>query len=246
MLITSLVMSLNQLLPVAILLILLQVVAKQSLMKLLGGLILGIGLSFLFVKSAPLMSPLFDYQGLEYAQIGLCILIFISALYYAIKQATAAFMIAIISVMTLYLSHYIIYLIGFWQSNEAAQSLFIGTFLGLGICSSFSVLLYFLLSAIKQRFGLTPLLVLLALNSAAKLVVALDLASQIDLIATTVTVWDLRDILTENSEFGRVLRALIGYEATPNLTSLLSYVLSSVLFLSASYFMPKSITKEKS
>jgi|TARA_B100000768_G_C11187342_1_gene335677 high-affinity iron transporter len=239
-------MSLNQLLPVAILLILLQVVAKQSLMKLLGGLILGIGLSFLFVKSAPLMSPLFDYQGLEYAQIGLCILIFISALYYAIKQATAAFMIAIISVMTLYLSHYIIYLIGFWQSNEAAQSLFIGTFLGLGICSSFSVLLYFLLSAIKQRFGLTPLLVLLALNSAAKLVVALDLASQIDLIATTVTVWDLRDILTENSEFGRVLRALIGYEATPNLTSFLSYVLSSVLFLSASYFIPKSITKEKS
>ncbi|MDP2563862.1 iron transporter [Pseudoalteromonas marina] len=246
MLITSLVMSLNQLLPVAILLILLQVVAKQSLMKLLGGLILGIGLSFLFVKSAPLMSPLFDYQGLEYAQIGLCILIFISALYYVIKQATAAFMIAIISVMTLYLSHYIIYLIGFWQSNEAAQSLFIGTFLGLGICSSFSVLLYFLLSAIKQRFGLTPLLVLLALNSAAKLVVALDLASQIDLIPTTVTVWDLRDILTENSEFGRVLRALIGYEATPNLTSFLSYVLSSVLFLSASYFIPKSITKEKS
>jgi high-affinity iron transporter len=239
-------MSLNQLLPVAILLILLQVVAKQSLMKLLGGLILGIGLSFLFVKSAPLMSPLFDYKGLEYAQIGLCILISISALFYAIKQATAAFMIAIISVMTLYLSHYIIYLIGFWQSNEAAQSLFIGTFLGLGICSSFSVLLYFLLSAIKQRFGLTPLLVLLALNSAAKLVVALDLASQIDLIPTTVTVWDLRDILTENSEFGRVLRALIGYEATPNLTSLLSYVLSSVLFLSACYFIPKSITKEKS
>ncbi|MDA8939622.1 iron transporter, partial [Pseudoalteromonas marina] len=59
-------------------------------------------------------------------------------------------------------------------------------------------------------------------------------------------VWDLRDILTENSEFGRVLRALIGYEATPNLTSFLSYVLSSVLFLSASYFIPKSITKEKS
>jgi hypothetical protein len=77
-------MSLNQLLPVAILLILLQVVAKQSLMKLLGGLILGIGLSFLFVKSAPLMSPLFDYKGLEYAQIGLCILISISALFYAI------------------------------------------------------------------------------------------------------------------------------------------------------------------
>ncbi|WP_394186185.1 FTR1 family protein [Pseudoalteromonas tetraodonis] len=246
MLITSLVMSLNQLLPVAILLILLQVIARQGLVKVLGMLVLGVGLSFLFVKSAPLISPLFDYQGLEYTQIALCVLVFISALYYAIKQATPAFMIAIISVMTLYLSHYIIYLIGFWQNNEAAQSLFIGTFLGLGICSSFSVLLYFLLGAIKQRFGLIPLLVLLALNSAAKLVVALDLASQIDLIATTATVWDLRAILTENSEFGRVLRALIGYEATPNLTSVLSYVLSSVLFLSVCYFIPKSITKEQS
>ena len=41
MLITSLVMSLNQLLPVAILLILLQVIAKQSLVKVLGMLVLG-------------------------------------------------------------------------------------------------------------------------------------------------------------------------------------------------------------
>ena len=246
MLITSLVMSLNQLLPVAILLILLQVIAKQSLLRLLGMLGLGIGLTFLFVKSAPIISPWFDYQGLEYTQIGLCILIFFSALHYAVKQATAAFIIVIMSVMTLYLSHYIIYLIGFWQSNEAAQSLFIGTFLGLGICSSFSVLLYFLLSAIKQRFGLSPILLLLALNSAAKLVVALDLASQIDVIATTATVWDLRAILTENSEFGRMLRAFIGYEATPNLTSVLSYILSSVVFLSVCYFIPKSMAKEQS
>ena len=73
MLITSLVMSLNQLLPVAILLILLQVIAKQSLVKVLGMLVLGVGLSFLFVKSAPLISPLFDYQGLEYTQIALCV-----------------------------------------------------------------------------------------------------------------------------------------------------------------------------
>lgn len=246
MLITSLMMSLNQLLPVAILLILLQVIAKQPFTRLLAMLALGLLLSFLFVKSAPLISPLFDYQGLEYAQISLCILIFISALVYALKQKTMAFITAIMSVMTLYLSHYVIYLIGFWQSNEAAQSLFIGTFLGLGICSSFSVLLYFLLSAIKQRFGLLPLLVLLALNSAAKLLVALDLASQIDLITNTITVWDLRAILTENSELGRMLRAFVGYEATPNLLSVLSYVLSSILFLTICYFIPKSITKEQS
>ena len=68
-------------------------------------------------------------------------------------------------------------------NNEAAQSLFIGTFLGLGY--AVALLLHFLLSAINSAWAY-PLLVLLALNSAAKLG-ALDLASQIDLIATTAT-----------------------------------------------------------
>ncbi|MEI8618553.1 hypothetical protein P4S63_19560 [Pseudoalteromonas sp. B193] len=85
------------------------------------------------------------------------------------------------------LSHYIIYLTSFWQSNDAGQSLFIGTLLGVGICLSFSVLLYFLMNAIKHRFGMYPLFTLLAFNSAAKLLVALDLASQIDLITNTAT-----------------------------------------------------------
>ncbi|WP_350563464.1 hypothetical protein, partial [Psychrobacter sp. CAL346-MNA-CIBAN-0220] len=83
--------------------------------------------------------------------------------------------------------------------------------------------LYFLMNAIKHRFGMYPLFTLLAFNSAAKLLVALDLASQIDLITNTSTVWDLRDLLNENSELGRVLRALVGYEATPDLMSVLIY-----------------------
>nr|WP_306288369.1 hypothetical protein [Pseudoalteromonas sp. WY3] len=90
-----------------------------------------------------------------------------------------------------------------------------------------------------------PLFTLLAFNSAAKLLVALDLASQIDLITNTSTVWDLRDLLSENSELGRVLRALVGYEATPDLMSVLIYSTSSVLFLLICYVIPASMTKER-
>jgi len=244
MLITSLVMSLNQLLPVAILLVLLQVVKKQSALKIGSALLIGALMSFLYMQSASWVSQWFEHQGLEYSQIGLCITIFIAVLVFAIKQKSAAFYVAVISTITLYLSHYIIYLTSFWQNNDAGQSLFIGTLLGVGICLSFSVLLYFLMNAIKYRFGMYPLFIFLALNSAAKLLVALDLASQIDLVTSTATVWDLRDLLGENSELGRVLRALVGYEATPDLMSVLIYSTSSVIFLSLCYVIPASISKE--
>jgi high-affinity iron transporter len=238
-------MCLTQLLPVAILLVLLQVLVKQRTAVVWYALIIGMVMSFLYMQSASWVSQWFDHQGLEYSQIGLCILTFTAALAYGVKQKTAAFYIAIISAMALYLSHYIIYISSYWQNNEAAQSLFIGTILGVGICLSFSVLLYFFTSAIKRRFGLIPILVLLALNSAAKLLVALDLAGQLDLIANTATVWDLRHILSETSELGRMLRALVGYEATPNLVNVITYSISSVLFLSLCYFMTKSTTKER-
>lgn len=238
-------MSLNQLLPVAILLVLLQVVKKQSALKIGSALLIGALMSFLYMQSASWVSQWFEHQGLEYSQIGLCITIFIAVLVFAIKQKSAAFYIAVISTITLYLSHYIIYLTSFWQSNDAGQSLFIGTLLGVGICLSFSVLLCFLMNAIKHRFGMYPLFTLLAFNSAAKLLVALDLASQIDLITNTATVWDLRDVLSENSELGRVLRALVGYEATPDLMSVLIYSTSSVIFLSLCYVISASISKER-
>jgi len=245
MLITSLVMSLNQLLPVAILLVLLQVVKKQSALKIGAALVIGALMSFLYMQSASWVSQWFEHQGLEYSQIGLCIAIFIAVLVFAVKQQSAAFYIAVISTITLYLSHYIIYLTSFWQNNDAGQSLFIGTLLGVGICLSFSVLLYFLMNVIKHRFGMYPHFTLLAFNSAAKLLVALDLASQIDLITKTATVWDLRDLLSENSELGRVLRALVGYEATPDLMSVLIYSTSSVIFLLLCYVISASISKER-
>ena len=57
--------------------------------------------------------------------------------------------------------------------------------------------------------------------------------------------WDLRDVLSENSELGRVLRALVGYEATPDLMSVLIYSTSSVIFLSLCYVISASISKER-
>ncbi|MEI8618554.1 hypothetical protein P4S63_19565 [Pseudoalteromonas sp. B193] len=66
MLITSLVMSLNQLLPVAILLVLLQVVKKQSALKIGSALLIGALMSFLVQTVRRGWSQWFGHQGLEY------------------------------------------------------------------------------------------------------------------------------------------------------------------------------------
>ena len=66
MLITSLVMSLNQLLPVAILLVLLQVVKKQSALKIGSALLIGALMSFMYMQSASWVSKWFEHKGLEY------------------------------------------------------------------------------------------------------------------------------------------------------------------------------------
>ena len=245
MLITSLVVSLNQLLPIAILLVLLQVFAKQSAHHIWICLMVGVAMSFLYMYCALWASQWFDHKGLEYIQIAMCIAIFIAVLVFVIQQSVTAFNFAIITTIVMYLSHYVIYLNSFWKNSDAAESLFIGTFLGSGICLSFCVLLYFFMSGVKHRFGNYPILILIALNSASKLLVALDLASQIDLITNTNPIWDLRHWISEHSELGRVLRALIGYEATPDLTTVLTYIASTALFLIFFYVIPASISKER-
>ena len=55
-----------------------------------------------------------------------------------------------------------------------------------------------------------------------------------------MTVWDLRHILSEQSELGRVLRALIGYEATPNVLSVITYFASATVFILLCYHPFKS------
>lgn len=230
MLITSLLMSINQLLPVVILAVLLRLIVPLNQRQL--GLYAAIGtiISLLFVQGAASMSQLFEHRGLEFIQMLLCIMIFVAALI-SCQHNTVAAAAALIATMTLYLSHYMIYLVSFWHNKDAAEPLLLGTFLGIGICVSFGILLFFLLESVARRAKMQPLIVLLALNATAKLLIFLDLASQVDLIDVTSSYLDWRNFLAENSELGRVLKALVGYEATPSKTALWVYVIASAVFI---------------
>ena len=243
MLITSLLMSINQLLPVVILAVLLSLIVPLSQRQLSIYAVIGTLMSLVFVQAAAWVSQLFDHRGLECIQMLLCIMIFVAALM-SCQQRKMAAALALIATMTLYLSHYMIYLVSFWHSKDTAEPLILGSCLGVGICISFGVLLFFLLESIVRRAGVQPLVVLLAFNATAKLLIFLDLASQVDLLDVTSNYLDWRGFLVENSELGRVLKALVGYEATPSKTALWVYVIAAVVFIALARVLKIKKTEE--
>jgi high-affinity iron transporter len=236
-------MTINQLLPVVILAVLLSLIVPLSQRQVSIYAVIGILMSLVFVQTAAWLSQLFDHRGLEFIQMLLCIIIFVAALI-SCQQRSIAAAVALIATMTLYLSHYMIYLVSFWHSKDTAEPLILGTFLGVGICISFGVLLFFLLESITKRAGVQPLIVLLAFNATAKLLVLLDLASQVDLLDVTANYLDWRGFLVENSELGRVLKALVGYEATPSKTALWVYVVATLAFITIVRVLKIKKTKE--
>ena len=243
MLITSLLMSINQLLPVVILAVLLSLIVPLSQRQVLIHSMVGIAVSLLFVQAAAWVSQLFQHRGLEFIQMLLCVVIFVAAVL-SCRHSKMAAAVALVATMALYLSHYMIYLVSFWHSKDAAEPLLLGTFLGVGICISFGVLLFFLLESIVRRAGCQPLIVLLALNATAKLLILLDLASQIDVLDITSNYLDWRGFVVENSELGRVLKALLGYEATPSKTALWVYAIATIVFLVLARVLNVKHTKE--
>ena len=159
MLINTVLLFLHSALPLFIIisLLLLRFTAmsefKVSSKYLLIVLALAIFLVFLFNLNMEKISQLFDATGTELVfSFGFILIYFCSALIFVFDNkesylntklylALAVFLL----VFTLNGSHFILYLFSYWAQSLQLESLFIGIILGVGICVSFAILLYFLL-----------------------------------------------------------------------------------------------------
>ncbi|WMN61857.1 iron transporter (plasmid) [Pseudoalteromonas xiamenensis] len=231
MLLNTVIISINQCLPIALLWVLLRQVVSDNRIsnrQSLNATILGVGLSIVYLNLIGTVSQWFDYRGLEITQMLMLTALYIAMIMSVIHHNSRWPQFAMVIAIVVYLSNFLTYIVGF-ASAEAMQSLAIGTMLGMGICFSFSTLLYFFLANANVRALPMLLLALFALHAGSKIAIAADLGAQIDLLPTSSGVYDLRLILDEHSVVGRVLRALMGYEASPGLVSLVAYI-GSVLF----------------
>lgn len=228
MLLNTVIICINQCLPITLLWVLLKHSASyvkpdvQNAISTTWVAMIGLVLSMVYLSAASMISQWFNYTGSEMSQMLLLVLLYVSMLISLLRPTGYFPAIALVLAMVIYFSNFLTYLVGF-ASQDAFQALFIGTVLGIGICLSFSVLLYFFLAntAVK-RFSIL-FFALFALHAGSKMTVMSDLGAQIDLLPTTASLYDARLFLDEHSVFGRLLKVLMGYESNPSGLSFIAF-----------------------
>ncbi len=252
MLLSSVILVLQETLEAALLVSLLLAASQQLSHKMswviyaIGG---GLAFSLVYALEIGHVSEWFEYTGQEIVnaslQISVTLLIaictwvlvrgwtpenrqragFRSSLFTQLAAATV--MLAI----TREGSEVLIYLIGFYPIKDVFHTVTVGSFIGLGIGISVGVLIYFGIMGLQGRWQKNTMVSLLALFSGKMVSQASLQLNQADWIPSTPVGWDSSSLLSEESLTGKLLYALIGYEATPALAQIAAYAAGVILIL---------------
>ena len=257
MLISSVILVLQETLEAALLVSVLLAISSQQWNRF-AWLWLGIGggivLSFIYAGYMAEVSEWFDYVGQEVVNATLQI---VTALLIAVcnwalfrsrqfdssgelqqeNRFTSVFVVSAAGAVALATtregSEILIYLDGFLQQKEYVQAVAAGSSIGFSIGLSIGILIYFGLLNLPAKWRqLTPVM-LLALFAGNMLAQAALQLTQADWINSTRAIWDTSGWLSENSIPGQSLYALIGYEATPSAAQLSAYIGGMIMVLAS-------------
>ncbi len=217
----------------------------------IGSVVIGLLGAIILSSSMNSISQLFDGVGSEVIAATIHLLIFIvivlQIIYFlengsnTVKPVNSyLFSIGVGLVITLNGSKLLIYLKGFWDAQEAVNSILIGSILGLGISlSSALLLLYLLRSSLLTRWVKIPFVALVFATARQLSEFSLELI-QADLIPSFEPLWNSSGLISDNSELGRFLNALLGYESSPNLTQTIFYFIGIIVPIIIFYKSKKS------
>lgn len=240
MIINTVVLFLRDLLPVFILLCYLIVFFEpRAWMKPYGisGLVLGvIGTLFFFVV-AEIISEWFEGAGIEILRVFLIFVTYLSLLIsvrlFTKQQYSRKEMYILVLGIAAFLvvkgSAFLIFFDVYMQQKDNVFNIFIGCFVGLGICISFSALFIFLLTELKQKKLSVIVNVLWYLFLAGQLSHVIAYLSQVDLMEIGTPLFNLEHFIKDSSEYGHILNALFGYESSPSKTFIFVYCIAFML-----------------
>ena len=248
MLINTIILFFRDALPIFVLSTILLSILQQQGVKhhwYYLALLMSIVLSLVLLNTVNELSHVLDDTGREWFYAGsytFCYFLSLFILSQQIKlnspktlrsQAMLRFyaVMLVVIVMTLNGANFLIYITGFWSQNNASDVLITGVILGVGICASIAVLLYFFMTFIDRYFRLFRETMLIFF-SAGLLMKATNLLIQIDALPSDNFLWDSNHVILENSEVGQLVTAFFGYDATPTLLQLLLYILAIVVAFS--------------
>lgn len=132
-------------------------------------------------------------------------------------------------------SEILIYLNGYLAQDARTQAVLLGTLIGVGIGVSIGLLMFYFLFGLPLRHGVPAAVLLLALFAGNMLAQAAVQLAQADLLGGTAALWDSGGFLPEASIPGRLLYALVGYEATPSVSQVACYAVGVLAVLLAAW-----------
>jgi high-affinity iron transporter len=258
MLLTSVVLILQETLEASLLVAILAVAtlhARRRLVWLPWGFLAGCALAFVYAANLQRISEWFDYVGQELtnAALQLAIAAAVVPLAWLIARAharrgggrgpearqtsPAGFLFPLLCALTILLaitregSEIMVYLGGFLGQDEKVQAVLVGSAIGFGIGVSVGLLAFYGLLALGDRRGRWFVLALLALFCGNMLAQSALQLTQADWLQAGPTLWDSSDWLPEQSIAGHLLYALLGYESSPSMAQALAYLAGVVAVL---------------
>lgn len=248
MIINTIILFLRDLLPIFILLSYLHVLLKNQTLPftyLSPSILLGVVGSILFFLIAPYISEYFEGTGMERVLASLLLITYGSLCFispFTSKQRLSllpikiTFLLGVTAFVIFKVSTFLIFFNSYFQQQGNAINSLIGCIVGLGICASFSALFTFILTEIIERNKSTVINICWALFLAGQVSQITIYLSQVDLINVGPPILNLSGIVQDSSEYGHVLKALIGYEESPSLVFIILYGFAfSLPFLTRSF-----------
>ena len=212
-----------------------QIKHPLSTKRLIVTIILGVIVAAVLSTFIQQLSGIFDGRGYELLSI---VLLFLSYLLFLILtnylNRDSNFNLHIIQclIVLILVSNgidFLVYLKGFWSITDASQAIAIGIVIGLGICSSLSILLFFLIDLRpfnKQKVMAWTILIFFC---AGQLLQVVQLLNQIDLIANSSTLFNLEVFIADDSALGYFLNSFIGYKSSPTFVELSIFIGAIIL-----------------
>jgi len=264
MLLNSVILVLQETLEAALLISVLLAISHHYQRRaywLLYAIVIGLVFSLFYAVKMAQVSEWFEYTGQEVINallqtsttlfIMVCTWLLMRywvagshkvAAYYASRFRFFA-AITVLLAITREGSEVLIYLLGFYQQNAIFHIMTIGSLIGFGIGVSVGVLILYGLLSLQGRWRIITTVSVLALFAGNMLSQATLQLIQSDWISSAHTIWDSSGVLSEDSLAGKLLYALVGYEATPSGVQVVAYGTGIILVLLTgvlAYRVPRS------
>ena len=256
MLLTSVLLILQETLEAALLVSMLSVVTLHNGRRPLwlpAGLAAGVAFGLLYAHNMQRVSEWFDYVGQELVNAALQVSITLVLLPLAwllggglqtrpvgtetsLRGGMAFGLLCAVAValaMTREGSEILVFLQGYMGQADQGPAVAVGSAIGFGIGVSVGLLLFYALLPMDGPRGRWVPLLLLALFGGNMLAQAALHLAQADWLPSGAALWDSSAWLPEHGIAGRLLYALVGYESRPSAAQAISYASGTLAVLAA-------------